>query len=267
MLRKRLLINSKLDRDINGSNSDFIVYMDESLNPGSNHFMIGLKKVSLPNTVYTFHFKDSYLWYLYDGTLYNIKIPTNEVIEDGTQLASTLKDLFGVNGHSIDVNFNDTTNRLQFTNNSSVDIRIVSSNLYETTVNGQDIVNSCNDKVGLIEDLTNNVITPSVTYEAKGVPKIISSSVFHITSKTLGNYKQSILPKQQSNQQFILYTLLNTAGFGNIIQKDIERDDVKWMEVDETLDKIDIQLRDEDYRIIDLNGANVILELEMWESG
>jgi hypothetical protein len=253
MLRKRLIINSLIDRDINGSHSDFTVYLDESLNPGSDKFMIGLKKVSLPNTVFTFHVKDSYLWYLYDGNLHNIKLPTEEDIEDGAQLAQAITDLFAVNNHNIEATMNDTTKRLQFTNNSNVDIRLVSSDLYEPVVNGTDIVNSANHKLGLLGDLSNNVITPSFTYECEGVPKIISTSVFHITSKTLGNYRQSILPKNQSNQQYILYTALNNVGFGDIIQKDIAQDDIKFFEIDGSIDSIDIAIRDENYRIIENN--------------
>jgi hypothetical protein len=250
MLRKRLIINSLIDRNINGSHSDFTVYLDESLNPGSDKFMIGLKKVSLPNTIYTFHQKDSYLWYLVNGTLHNIQIPTEEDIEDGAQLAQALTDLFSVNNHSIDVSMNDTTARLQFTNNTGNPIRLVSSDLYEPVVNSTDIVNSANHKLGLLGDLSNNTISNNFTYEATGVPKIISTSIFHITSKTIGDYRQSILPKQQELQQYILYSALNTVGFGDIINKDIPHDDLKWFEIDGSIDTIDIQIRDENYRIV-----------------
>jgi hypothetical protein len=267
MLRKRLIINSNIDRDFLGEHSDFRVYMDQSIEAGQDKLMIALKKVSIPNTVYTFHVQDSYLWYVYDGTLHNIKLPTNEVITDGSNLAQAITDLFSVNNHDIEANMNTESNRLQFTNNSNVDVRIVSSDLYEPVVNNTEIVNSANNKLGLIEDLSNNVIQPSFTYEAVGVPKIISSSVFHITSKAIGDYRQSILPKQQELQQYIIYTLLNNAGFGDINNDNIPHDDMKWLEVDGMIDSIDIQVRDENYRIVDLNGGNIILEFELYKTG
>lgn len=272
MQRKRLYVNSSLDRSKNSSSSNFRVYLDESIDARMNKIMIAVKKVSLPNTVYTFAFEDSILWYLTDvggasEALKYIAIPTDKNYKDVSELIEDINTSFINEGDNISVSQDDTTKRLRFRNDSPFKIRIVSSNEYENIVNGTTIVNSCNNKIGLVGNLTDDTLDTGESYLATGIPKLLSTSMFYITSTTLGNWMNTMLPRSKTYKEYIIHSMLNTGGFGDVLQDSLDENSMFWIEIDGSLTDFDIVIKDENYREVNLNGANVIIELEYYLIG
>ena len=97
--------------------------------------------------------------------------------------------------------------------------------------------------------------TPANTFSANGFTDLSGTRNFYICSRTLGQGTNSIL--QSGANLPLLLNLQNTAGFGDINywQNNETRLSLKSYKQYQNAQFIDIQVRDIDGNIVDLNGA------------
>ena len=257
----KIAINSEIDREPNSSRDNFRTFLSRPVSNFNREIQVGLRKAVIPNTAYTFHPNDNYLWYVLDGTVKNIQLDTQRVFSDGEQLAEHLTNLFGENNDTgITVEQNENSKKLVFSNSSGVDLRLVSDFIYETEVNGTSIFNHSNVKLGLIDDMSNTIISDGQSYSPSGIPRLVSTFVYNILSKGLVSNTVTTTPSPNDNPH-ILASLLNNKGYGDLLTIHLADDEIFWFNV-KSLNSFDIIITDDQYRPISLNGGNVYLELE-----
>lgn len=263
--RKRLIINSEINR--NGQSRDnFSIFLNDPIPHYRNKIKFAVRKVVMPNTVYSIHPRENRLYYIVDPEgndeeLKHITLPTNKVYQNADQLADDLSDLFEDNGETMDVEFLEDSQKLKFTNTSAQDIRLVSGDDWETSYNGTELVDRSNVKIGLTQDLRGKVLVNGGFTTAQNIPKIQSSLVFHLISQKLVDNATSITPNRD-NKPHILATLINNKSWGDNLW-DTRADDELWqITMNSDLDQLDLQVVDDQYRQVSLNGAPLWVEIE-----
>jgi hypothetical protein len=259
--RYKLAINSEIDREPNSSRHKFTSFLSRPFVSYGRKIRFGLRKAVIPNLMYSFHPNDTRLWYLVDGTLKSIDISSSRVFENGQELADHLTDLFSNNGDSgITVTLDNNTKKLSFNNNTGVTIRIVSDFVYETEVNGTQLFNHANVKLGLTSDLSQTNIPDGSSLTPVSIPRLASTNVYHILSRDKVSNDITVTPSPNDNPH-ILASVLVDKSFGDLITIHLSDDEIFYFEIDE-LYKISIEVTDDQFRPIDLNGGNVYLEFE-----
>ena len=257
----KLVINSEIDREPNTSRHNFSSFLSRPVVSYGRKIRFGLRKAVIPNLMYTFHPNDTRLWYLVDGTLKYIDISSSRVFDDGDDLATHLTQLFSDNSDSgITVTLDSNSKKLKFENNTGVSIRIVSDFLYETVVNGTQLFNHANVKLGLIDDLRQTDIPDGSSLTPSGIPRLINTTVYHILSRDKVSNDITITPSPNDNPHILSSIKVNKL-FGDMLTTHRSDDEIFWFEIDE-LYKISIEVTDDQFRPVDLNGGYVYLEFE-----
>ena len=272
MLRNRLLINSSSrinDNSVDPSH-DFRVFLDDSIDSGKENIRIGLKKVSIPNTAYTFSEYNNWLYYSLnlDGAeeVKKVELPTDKVFEDVEEVAQELQQALQDKGDNITVDLIEDEYKLQLTNNTEEDEFRIINPVYEPFVLSEgefhvDIKFTATHKLGFTEDTRGEWIEANGgTYKAPGIAKIINTSIYYITSRTLGDSLRTITPQHEKMEFQMIGSVLNRVGFGNIHQKVFDEESIIFFDMGSGLNGFDVQILDEHYNPINLNRANVVLE-------
>lgn len=257
----KIALNSEIDREPTASRDNFRAFLSRPVSNFNRDIRIGLRKAVIPNTTYTFHPNDTYLWYVLDGTLKNIQIDASRVINDGEALAQHLTELFADNSDTgITVEQNEHSKKLIFSNSTGNDLRLVSDFIFETEVNGTPLFNHANVKLGLIDDMSNQTIADGQSYSPSGIPRLVSTLTYNLLSKGLVSNTVTTTPSPNDNPH-ILATLLNNKGYGDLLTIHLSDDEIFWFDV-RSLSSIDVIITDDQFRPISLNGGNIYLEFE-----
>jgi phosphotransferase system IIB component len=262
--RKRILINTELDRN-SISRDNVSIYLNDPIPHLRNKIKVALRKVVLPNTAYSYHPEDSRLYYITDvggaNNLKHITIDTKRVINGVQELSNHLSQLFTNNGDSIDVTFDNETKKLTFTNNTPNTIRLVSSEDWESSIGGTDLVKRCNNKIGLVQDLRTSTLPNGGFTVTKYIPKIQNTMAYHLVSFNLVDNATSITPDKDVKLH-TLATVMNDRNWGDNIIEEKSEEEVWPIELNRDLDQIDLRVLDDKYREVSLNGAEMYIELE-----
>ena len=261
----RLAINSRIDRQTNDSNSDFRVYLKEAISSLKSSVKIGLKKVAIPNTMYSFSEYNNVLYYVRElntgPNLSELKFETDRIYEGGKDLENFMNNEFSNKGHNITVVFDEATQRFSFTNNESNPFYIINTFL-NPTFQSVTLENSAHHKIGIIRDTTQHKVSNGSTFECKGLPKILNTSVYHIVSNKLGDTQKYKLVKSRNHP--IIASVFNDVSFGDMITREYSDDETFFSVVNDEIEIIDIQILDEEYQPVNLNGSNLVLEFVYW---
>lgn len=264
MNKQKIIINSELDRQPGDSRDQFRSFLSRPVSNYGRTIKIGVQSAVVPNTAYTFHPNDTYLWYVLDvggaNTVKNVVIPSDRLFETSNDLALELDNLFTANGDSIDVTLDDDTMKLQFTNNTGSPIRLISDFVYEVVFNGTTLYNHANKKLGVIDDLRNTSVANGSTFTPSGLPRLSSTFAYHIISTTLVGQSKTSTPSP-NNDPHILASVLNNRSFGDLLTVSYPENEIFYHSMTDNLSSIDIHVVDDEYRPVSLNGANVYLEL------
>lgn len=264
MNKQKIIINSELDRQPGDSREQFRSFLSRPITSYNRTIKIGVQSAVIPNTAYTFHQNDTYLWYVLDvggaDTVKNVVLPSNRLFETSNDLATELDSLFTANGDSIDVTSDGDTKKLQFTNNTGSPIRLVSDFVYEVVYNGTTLYNHANKKLGIIDDLRNTSVPDGSTFTPSGLPRLSSTFAYHIISTTLVRQSKTSTPNPNNNPH-ILVSVLNNRSFGDLLTVSYPENEIFYHNMSDNLSSIDVQVVDDEYRPVSLNGANVYLEL------
>lgn len=107
----------------------------------------------------------------------------------------------------------------------------------------------------------NGVIAPATSITS-GVINLNLTSNVYITSQALTTYYQSIYVKRKAN---LVQTIpVNVNSFGFIVYQN--QTETVFNCDSQTFANIDVQVRDDDGNLIDLNGQNIIMELELYST-
>jgi hypothetical protein len=260
----KIFINSELDRQPNNSRESFISFLSRAIPTHGYALRIGVSRMVIPNTAYTFHPNDSYLWYVTDlggtDTLKSVTISTERLFENAQDLADHLQNLFTSNGDSITVGVNQDSLKLEFTNSTGSPIRFISDFIYEVEFSGSPLYNHANKKLGINSDLRNTSIPDGSVFTPAGLTRLSSTFAYHLISTTLVDPSQTSTPSPNKNPH-VLASVLNNKGFGDLLTVFYSRDEIFYHKMSDDLSSIDIQVVDDEYRPVSLNGANIYVEL------
>lgn len=263
-MSNRVIINSEIDADLaSNSLTDFEVFLSKPIQVEHGEMLrLGLKRVIIPTTIYTFHTEENTVYYIIDNTLHQIQLNTERVFLDGEELEAHLNTLLEQNGHSnLNFSFSQSSNKLTFTNNSNNEVRLLSDNLFETEYNGTTLFNNAIARLGFYSDLRDFPLQNGEGLEADGVIRLMPTKVLHITSDLIGD--RDITTSPNPNYSFsVLNSVMNNVSYGGLLTKSYAKEDMLYFDITSTITRIDIQIRDDKYRIINNHGAGCYLEFE-----
>lgn len=176
-----------------------------------------------------------------------------------------LQQRFQDNGDDITIDIVDDEYKFLLTNNNDDGIRIINP-VYEPRVLSEDEFNvdiefTANHKLGFTDDTRDEWISSNGgTYKAPSIAKVLNTSIYYITSKTIGDSLRTLTPQHEHMEFHMIGSVLNNVRFGDINQKDYDDNEVIWFDMDNGLNKFDIEILDEHYNPADLNDANCIFE-------
>ena len=232
-----MVLNSKFRTADSNSSSDFTISIGQSI---SIKQMV-IQSVTFPNTVYNITDKNNVGGLEYNTGTYNITIPIGQYnlaeFIVALQTALTVIDIGSV------VSQNPLTQKLEFT--FSMPARFTC-----------DIFSPLSKVIGVSAfNKTHYPTVASASFSALALPDLSGTRNFYICSRTLGQGTNSIL--QSGNNLPLLLNLQNTAGFGDINywQNNETRLSLKSYKQYQNAQFIDVQVRDIDGVIVDLNGA------------
>lgn len=270
MSKRKVIINSNLDREPGGTSSNFQVYLSRPLEAHRGRVKIGLRKAVIPNTAYNLHVSESILWFVQNPDTQNelldsIQVDVDRIYQDSNDLADEVNARLDAKGYDdLVCEVNELTGRLRFRSTDNNTYRLIGDYIFELEYNGVPLFNHINRRLGIVEDTRGTLIDSNGTwYQATGLPKLVNTLVYHVTSGQLGNEYNTTTPSKFDNPKIIM-TMMNNVPYGFNNTQIYDDSEMFTVVLQDGLNEFDIQIRDEEYRIVDLKGANVYLEFDYW---
>ena len=225
-----LLLNSK---DLSGNKADSVFHLnDEHLH---NAKSCQFKSISMPNLIYNIN--------AYNNTLnYRDAVAVDLVatIPIGSYTLASFITAFNAAQPDITIANNTATSRFNFTSLTNTSIQVVST---------------LRDIIGITADTI-----PAVNYNAPSVYNFIYTNNIHILSNTLSECDNMISSNKKKYPMIATCPLDVGFGFLKIQDEDRDTSDYSVFQGHKNLSSIDIRITDDEFRTIDLNSANYILE-------
>jgi hypothetical protein len=238
-----LNINSKYRTVDSLSSTNFNISVGQSINIKQ----MVVKNVTLPNTSYNINSSNNQLRWVYNGSNKLSTLPVGQY--NLVELASALQTAFIVYDVGATVTINPLTQKL----------------VYHFSLPTQILLNSNSPLAYLIGFNLNNVVAypavAGVNFTAPTLSNLSGIRNFFVCSRTLAQGFNSVL--QNGTNLPMILAMPNTVPFGSLnhyISNDILLD-VKSYKQLQNVQYCDIQIRDEDNNIIDLNGEEISLSL------
>ena len=242
-----VIINSKFRNVSSKSTSDFIYSLGESLEVSD----IAVKSVSMVNAEYNIKAGHNTLVVNNGSTDFNLVVPIgqydiNQLI---TAITSALTTQYGGTNTII---LQSISKKLFFT--STQPLR------YSTDVN--------TSPVGYILGLGDEASSyypefASSAFLAPFLPNLQGSNNYHISSATLGQGQGSLLKNNEKKP--IIMSILNDVDFGDVISYEVNEIKLNQRHFNRptNIQDIDIKILDDDNEVVDLNGTNVEIVLQI----
>lgn len=245
-----VIINSKFRNVSSKSTSDFIYSLGESLEVSD----IAVKSVSMVNAEYNIKAGHNTLIVNNGITDFNLVVPVGQY--DITQLITAITTALTTQyGGTNTITLQPTTKRLFFT--STTPLR------FGTDVNAS--------PVGFIlglGDESNNINNyypefGSSSFLAPFLPNLQGSNNYHISSATLGQGQGSLLKNNEKKP--IILSVLNNVDFGDVISYEVNEIKLNQRHFNRptNIQDIDIKVLDDDNEVVDLNGTNIEIVLQI----
>jgi len=242
-----VIINSKFRNVSSKSSSDFIYSLGESLEVSD----IAVKSVSMVNAEYNIKAGHNTL-VVNDGTTdFNLVVPIGQY--DITQLITEITTrLIAEYGGTHTITLQSTTKRLFFNNTPAL--------RFGTNVNTSPVgfILGLGDEAGgyYPEFATTGFLAPFL-------PNLQGSNNYHISSATLGQGQGSLLKNNEKKP--IILSVLNDVDFGDVISYEVNEIKLNQRHFNRptNIQDIDIKILDDDNEVVDLNGTNVEIVLQI----
>ena len=242
-----VIINSKFRNVSSKSTSDFIYSLGESLEVSD----IAIKSVSMVNAEYNIKAGHNTLVVNNGTTDFNLVVPVGQY--DINQLITAITTALTTQyGGTNTIVLQSTTKKLYFS--STTPLR------YGTDLN--------TSPVGFILGLgdTPNDYYPefaSSGFLAPLLPNLQGSNNYHISSATLGQGQGSLLKNNEKKP--IILSVLNNVDFGDVISYEVNEIKLNQRHFNRptNIQDIDIKILDDDNEVVDLNGTNVEIVLQI----
>jgi hypothetical protein len=270
-----LFINSKTDREIGDSPSDFTSYFTNPIELQKNS-KVAVKSVEIMNTCNNFNEENSILWVAtasnpgQEEEAIALHINYEKVYDDLNEIITDL------NAQATSVNVPlvfslNEDNKISVKNNhATTKFRIVSPDEYENgpfngkvisngvQYNNIPLFNKINFRLGFTANTRNIIIEPTQSYTAPGIPILLRTTCFYIESSLVDYENQTANPYKSPNI-LIKIPLLN--NYGNLIC--YEPTQKTYYDLyDFSIDKIKFKVLDDEYNYVDLNGGYFTITLE-----
>jgi hypothetical protein len=220
-----LKINSKYKSS--GTDGDFEYVLPRNLTISK----MKLLKSIIPNSMYIINTNNSSLFITQGGTDIEIILPV------GNYNPSTLCTML--------TNY-CTTYHMTFTYDSTL-MRIVIACTGATTIN----FSQCQLLAKLLG--FNPVNVTGLNFGSDNTCRIINTTYYHVCFGTLQN--NNIISNVNS-----FFTIMNTGTIGDVIASDYFLEQIE-ISNPQLMNKLHIQIKDENYNVVDFNGQNILLEL------
>lgn len=293
-------INSSLDREPRDNTSQFTTYFQRPIDiPSGSVGRLGVKSAEIPYTTTQFKLSNSVFWIeeatqqRASGTTDEWSVASHRAIGlpiDHTRFYLTvsevmkaLNDLTTANNVNVEFQysndeidkrikvFNKSNSTSDGTTDTRIAYRVISSLDYEQVYIGAvyirstkfgentELFNQMNLKLGFFGDLRNAYIPPQQTGMAYGIPRLIRSNFFLLTADIVS--KEGIFPQLRNNINVIAKVPI-TNSFGTL--QTVYFDHPQFTQIgDNSIDKIEFGLVDDEYEDVDLYGASISLQLEV----
>jgi hypothetical protein len=238
-----LNINSKYRTVDSISSTNFNISVGQSVNIKQ----MVVKNVTLPNTSYNINSTNNQLRWVYNSSNKLSTLPVGQY--NLVELASALQTAFIVYDAGATVTINPLTQKL----------------VYHFSLPSQILINSSSPLASLIGfNLANLVAYPAiagVNFTAPTLSNLAGIRNFFVCSRTLAQGFNSVL--QNGTNLPMILAMPNTVPFGSLnhYQSNDILLDVKSYKQLQNVQYIDLQIRDEDNNIVDLNGEEISLNL------
>lgn len=262
----KVIINTQIDRDATSrSLTDCQIYLSRPIEGNQYDIEIGVRKVSIPNTAYPFHPTENRLYYRYhlDGPdeVFYIELDPYRTYDEVSDVVAGMNAGFTANNHDLTASVDANTSKIHITNDSIYKVRLLGSYIYEgSSQSGVVLGNQANTKLGFTQDLTNEVMMPDDVVSGASLPRLIYTQCYHLVSN-LGDASITETPSPFENPR-VLCTVLNTANWGEIINKEFINDDMLTFNYSRDISSFQLTLLDDQFRTVDLNGSPIVVELE-----
>lgn len=250
MLNKRLIINSKDRGILSTSSSDFVVRLhDPNLQSVAR---VTVESVSVSNLVYNINESNNVLhWTEDNGSIDNGPkiIPVGQY--DLDVFTTTLQTLLNATGtNTFVVEQENHTSKFKITNTSAQFQFLPESTAF-------DLIGLAPDSQSVVTG-TDNVLRCAFTPDLGGVDKL------YIHSKTLAEY--NTITSSVGSASILTYVSFHDTAFGNLQTRFINDAALEQVEYSspKNLNNIDIKVRDENGRIVDLQNSNVVVVLKVY---
>ena len=241
-----VIINSKYRENGSKSTSDFIYSIGESLEVST----VAVKSISMVNSEYNVKAGHNVLIARSGGVDTPLTFPVGQytVTTLNAQLVLLLDGLLGGTNTAVK---NNLTGKIEITTTSNVQF-------------STDLKSSPMGQILGLGDLTGYYpSSPSTTINAPYLPSLEGSNNYHICSNTLGQGQGSLLVN--NSKRAIICTVPADVDFGGIIHyeaKDIQLNERKFNRPI-NIQTMHIQVLDDDNEIVDLNGSNIEIVLQV----
>lgn len=93
-----------------------------------------------------------------------------------------------------------------------------------------------------------------------GIPRISSTLVFNLASKQIVDSRKMISPSENITPS-LMVSIPNKVSFGDFNVAEFDMSEVVFHPIGADLTEFDLELLDDNYRPLDLNGASMWIEL------
>ena len=241
---KRHVLNINSSNKTSGTNENFIIHLNE--NEFHEVKYVQLKDISFPNTIYNITSSNNKLnWYDTTTAVYNLTIPIG---------------YYTVDDFITYVNTTTTTNatyaacKLQITKNKST--RKLSLSVI---LGGNAFQLNATSTIQNIIGFPNLTSSFSLVHVATEIYNFLVTRYVHVISNTLS--EPDALISSNGKKYGIIATIPVEVPFGYIVSKSEEKDssDESFHNANVNLSTIDIKLVDSNFKQIELNGSDVII--------
>ena len=209
-----------------------------------------VRDVQITNTLYSFKASNNKFYYRWDtgvaNTEHSITISTSKSYS-ASDLLTDINALFTANGHAITATFTASTGKLTLT----------SATLFRPETSTEQTLSTANVKLGY----TATSYSGATSHIASDILRVYP--FFNIF--VISNLGKQISEHMSENLNRVLCKVIVNENFGQILQfnGDISLDFIEYQNPI-YIDRIDIQLKDDDGELINLNGGEFTMTIHCY---
>jgi hypothetical protein len=276
-----IYINSEIDRVVSENASttlNFTAILSGSkiikIYPNERRCKIKLNQVEVPNTLYNFPPNQNRLnIVVYDASgnpdsLEFVELDPDRVYNTPADVINYLNAEFLAHPNSVmndlELSFSDLTKKVSIENNSTVNVRVVSSFRYAgDTADGLGTTfNTVVDRLGFSDNYTNTVIAPTATLTGNGTIRMLFTHAYYIVLNELASsYDQTIIPTPNINRKIL--GRLTCGNYGTLSQLSYVSEVMMNIPSGIEINRLSFSLLDDEFVPVDLVNQKITMSMKL----